>query len=110
MKSELDRAYNENIGRRIREEMKKKHMTWCHDGATVRKKPIVMGFFDVWRRNRDLFIDVFACTKPHIYAVFCSSLSMKKYGFLIFWCQNGATEDVRCLHDFCMHVSEWLKA
>lgn len=27
MKSELDRAYNENIGRRIREEMKKKHMT-----------------------------------------------------------------------------------
>ena len=46
---------------------------------------------------------VFAYTKPHIYAVFYTSLSMKNYGFLSFWCQNGATEDARCLHGLFLH-------
>ena len=54
----------------------------------------------------EYIMHVFRYTKPHIYAVFCTSLSMKNYGFLIFWCQNGATEYAGCLHVFCMHVSE----
>lgn len=28
---------------------------------------------------------------------------MKNYGFLSFWCQNGATEDAGCLHGLFLH-------
>lgn len=69
-----------------------------------------MGFFDIWRRNRDLFIDVFRIVKPHKYAVFLTSLVTKNYGFLSFWCQNGATEYAGCLHVFCKNVEKCRQA